>query len=896
MKSKTFKKLTAMLLAVMLVFSMCATAVSVSAAETAATYIVAGAQELCGLGATGYGWDSTDTTNAMTANEDGTYSKVFTDVAVKNDYQFKITSTDAEGTVTWYGIDGGADNFTFHVIEVCDVTITFDPTTLKLSATGTGVKIPTGIEIEALRTVGNGDETWLNGANWDPADDANIMTEVAPNVYEITYTGVEEFDNYQVKFAANGSWAVNWGGVYEGSGITSPAVFNGNDNIIVEVPYEVADVTIRLDLTAFDYATKEGATFTITVVDPTTVVPTEPTEPEVEIVDYVIAGVPALCGLGATGYGWDPTDVANTMTANADGTYTMTYADVAVANDYQFKVVGLDAEGTAYWYGIDGGADNFTFHVNAVCDVVITFDPATKKITAEGAGVVIPTGIEIEAIRTVGNGDETWLNGVNWDPADDANMMTEVAPNVYEITYTGVEEFDNYQVKFAANGSWAVNWGGVYEGSGITSPAVFNGNDNIIVEVPYAVADVTIRLDLTAFDYATKEGATFTITVEDTAPEVSVSVFGDINLELAETEEAGIFEGAIELQAGTYKFNVDNNGTVHGTNYTYTDTAVIDYSAGYKAQTTLKVSGGRYTFTFNANTKKLTIKFKSFEDIVEFVGDINAELVRPNKNTTVFTGTIRLEAGSYKFNVNEHGELFGVGYTFNDSIYNIPFSYKSAATFNATGGIYSVRYDTANNQVKILKAPEGLGDVSIFGDISLPLAAQGNGVFSAQTILDAGSYDIRVDSFGTFFGNGTTFTDTVNVEFKTEWKAAATLKVTEKMKFTFIFDTNTNKVKVFNAPIDTTKVKVAFDDIDALVLTSADGVYFTGTITLEAGDYTFRMDEFGTPMGGKYTFTDSKSGMVYNASYASATTMTATGGTYTFTYNVNTDALTVKKA
>ena len=37
MKSKTFKKLTAMLLAVMLVFSMCATAVSVSAAETAAT-------------------------------------------------------------------------------------------------------------------------------------------------------------------------------------------------------------------------------------------------------------------------------------------------------------------------------------------------------------------------------------------------------------------------------------------------------------------------------------------------------------------------------------------------------------------------------------------------------------------------------------------------------------------------------------------------------------------------------------------------------------------------------------------------------------------------------------------------------------------------------------------
>ena len=40
MNSKTFKKLTAMLLAVMLVFSMCVTGVSVSAAETDGTEVV----------------------------------------------------------------------------------------------------------------------------------------------------------------------------------------------------------------------------------------------------------------------------------------------------------------------------------------------------------------------------------------------------------------------------------------------------------------------------------------------------------------------------------------------------------------------------------------------------------------------------------------------------------------------------------------------------------------------------------------------------------------------------------------------------------------------------------------------------------------------------------------
>ncbi|MEE0061188.1 MAG: hypothetical protein UE295_10215, partial [Acutalibacteraceae bacterium] len=94
-----------------------------------------------------------------------------------------------------------------------------------------------------------------------------------------------------------------------------------------------------------------------------------------------------------------------------------------------------------------------------------------------------------------------------------------------------------------------------------------------------------------------------------------VSICGDINLALEETE-ANIFTGITELPAGTYKFNVDDNGTIRGMNFTYTDTATIDYSAGYKAPSTFKATGGRYTFTYNATAKKLTIKFKSFEDIV----------------------------------------------------------------------------------------------------------------------------------------------------------------------------------------------------------------------------------------------------------------------------------------
>ena len=762
-----FKKAISLLLSLMLVVTtLSVTIVSVSAADS--EYVVAGVAELCGSLWDGSGATSPD--NIMEAKEDGTYEKVYTAVPVMNDYQFKIVGDGAN----WYGVDGGDDNFTFNVKSVCDVTITFNPETLKITVTGEGVEVPTELVIESMRAVGNGDGNWLNGVAWDPAADENLMTEVSPKVYEITYTDLDEFDNYQVKFAANGSWAANWGGTFEGSGVESDAVFNSPDNITVEVPYELADVTLRLDLTNFDYASKSGAKFTVTVTDKTggeettaateateetteateettvatepetteattaateapkgltvnatsnyfpafstfvkdgeeyvtvtyfldsakdmldcqwelkydpnvlqydfavnmneagndlnlmpqvdnliwnvitedpedfnspqvgrikanctdlklykfankgytpfvtatfkvvgsgettvdlyveflrvskiganfkddpaqeeilvdfgdikdtvtkpnrltvphaglydpaatnpvetepvteaTTVATEPettvpaTEPETTVpatepvgdAVYVVAGVSELCGTL-----WDPspeTSAENVMTDNGDGTFSKVFNDVAPADSLQIKVVENIGE-AQNWVGIGPEYnDNFTFNVVEECDVTVTYEPATKTITVTGTGVVIPTELVIESMRTVGNGDGNWLNGVAWDPADDANLMTEVADKVYEITYTDLDAFDNYQVKFAANGSWAANWGGVYAGSGVETPAEFNSNDNITVEVPYVLADVTLRLDLTDFDYASKTGAVFTVTVTEKTEETTAPV------------------------------------------------------------------------------------------------------------------------------------------------------------------------------------------------------------------------------------------------------------------------------------------------------------------------------------------------------------------------------------
>ena len=215
-------------------------------------YIVAGSEELCGTV-----WDGTDHNNKMTDNGDGTYSKTFTNVAVMNGYQFKVAKNGEE----WYGDEAG-NNITFNVTTACDVTITFNTTTFKSTVTGTGVQAYV-FNVEKVVAVGNGVGAWLNGAAWDPNADVNKMTEVADKVYEITFDNVPVDEGYMVKFATNGSWTDNFGGFFEASGKESDAIYNsGNITFNLE---KAGTVTLRLDLSKFDYATRTGAKFVVTL-------------------------------------------------------------------------------------------------------------------------------------------------------------------------------------------------------------------------------------------------------------------------------------------------------------------------------------------------------------------------------------------------------------------------------------------------------------------------------------------------------------------------------------------------------------------------------------------------------------------------------------------------------
>ncbi len=83
-----------------------------------------------------------------------------------------------------------------------------------------------------------------------------------------------------------------------------------------------------------------------------------------------------------------------------------------------------------------------------------------------------------------------------------------------------------------------------------------------------------------------------------------------------------------------------------------------------------------------------------------------------------------------------------------------------------------------------------------------------------------------------------------------------------------------------------------FGDI-TLGLTDNGTGYYTGTVELEKGSYAFKVDVNGTELGLGYTFTDTMMNIAYSSSYKSSTTLNATGGYYTFRYNINTNRLTV---
>lgn len=82
------------------------------------------------------------------------------------------------------------------------------------------------------------------------------MTEMSIGVYEIIYTNIDAYDDYEFKFVANGIFDNSWSGIPN----SENTVYWGNDNITFTVEKDNSTVRIVLNLAKFDYIKETGAT------------------------------------------------------------------------------------------------------------------------------------------------------------------------------------------------------------------------------------------------------------------------------------------------------------------------------------------------------------------------------------------------------------------------------------------------------------------------------------------------------------------------------------------------------------------------------------------------------------------------------------------------------------
>lgn len=146
--------------------------------------------------------------------------------------------------------------------------------------------------------------------------------------------------------------------------------------------------------------------------------------------------------------------------------------------------------------------------LSAILAVAMFFTLLPVSALAEDSGSNANTGL---TIGIVGN-----LN--HWDESHSISMK-EVSPAVYEVTFENKSYGDingSVGFLFVKDNSWTDSWGFGAVSSGELHNAVYKGNYITInpgSDAEESTHNFIIRLDLTNWDWNTKTGATFTVTV-----------------------------------------------------------------------------------------------------------------------------------------------------------------------------------------------------------------------------------------------------------------------------------------------------------------------------------------------------------------------------------------------
>ena len=153
------------------------------------------------------------------------------------------------------------------------------------------------------------------------------------------------------------------------------------------------------------------------------------------------------------GAAWDAYAAANDMTKNDDGTYSITYTDVPLAADVQYKVVVNRDWGKAY------PADNrvITIAEAGFYTLTIHFNPTTHEVyeTMPGSGSDEPT---VEVTTNAASAQDLFTEASFTMPAFDATvnymLVRDMQDEANPVTFSGLPSSGSIVVKKGSDGKY----------------------------------------------------------------------------------------------------------------------------------------------------------------------------------------------------------------------------------------------------------------------------------------------------------------------------------------------------------------------------------------------------------------------------------------------------------
>ena len=281
----------------------------------------------------------------------------------------------------------------------------------------------------------------LTGSNWDTTDTNNLMTQNADGTYSITYNNVAAGD-YEVKAVKNGSYDIgqwpysgnkaftvsktstvtvtlnlttneltvtvepvvnSYNVTFNGTNVTSNGASTANDaenytaTLTPATGYHLpADITVKrgsTTLTSGTHYTYNSSTGALTI-NASAISGDIAITAAAEQDYYIVVGTQSL-----TGSNWDTTDTDNLMTQNADGTYSITYNNVAAGN-YEIKAIKNGSYDAGQW----PYSGNKSFTVDETSKVTVNLNLTTNELTVDVVSLVSHYEVTFNGTNVTSNG------------------------------------------------------------------------------------------------------------------------------------------------------------------------------------------------------------------------------------------------------------------------------------------------------------------------------------------------------------------------------------------------------------------------------------------------------------------------------------------------------------